>query len=159
LATALVMIVGLLALVLYQGLQTFWPTPLTEIKLVDESGTAQTLLGEISRYDTYHPEPSFLDELKKSSPELAAKAESELQAKDEKLLRDFTETARRGCSQLAGAPRVWINGFAVQSTSEPDWAVVAERFDGGRSYGTPKSLLADGQSTASTPEDTWQKLQ
>ena len=34
LATALAMIVGLLVLVLYQGLQTFWPLPVVQLKVV-----------------------------------------------------------------------------------------------------------------------------
>ena len=37
LATALAMIVGLLVFILYQGLQTFWPLPLRELKVVADT--------------------------------------------------------------------------------------------------------------------------
>ncbi|HEY2828041.1 MAG TPA: hypothetical protein VGJ04_10610, partial [Pirellulales bacterium] len=51
LATALAMIIGLLALVLYHGLQTFWPLPLRQFQvLADNAGdsvTKTTFLGEV----------------------------------------------------------------------------------------------------------------
>ena len=153
------MIVGLLALVLYQGLQTFWPAPLTELKIVDESGASKALLGEIASYDNYRPDLSFLDDLQKSSPELAAKAQTEMKTSDGQLRRELIQTGRTAALQFAGAQRVWINDFAIQSQSRPDWALVAERFDGGRSYGIPKAFLVDDNQTASTPDETWQKFQ
>ena len=45
LAVAVLMITGLLALILVQGLSTFWPAPLVEFKLT----SGERRLGEVSR--------------------------------------------------------------------------------------------------------------
>src|SRR5262245_4320051 len=51
LVIALCMIIGLLALVLYQGMSTFWPRPLVQVRTV----TGTQYLGEIVRDDDYRP--------------------------------------------------------------------------------------------------------
>ena len=75
LATAMAMIVGLLVLVVYQGLQTFWPLPVVQMEVSNNSGSgpSSTLMGEIARAESFRPEPGFLEELKQHSPELFAK--------------------------------------------------------------------------------------
>src|SRR5207253_11323275 len=59
LAMAIFMIVGLLVLVVYQGLQTFWPTPVVQLTIDSGAGTT-TMLGEISRTEKYKPAAAFL---------------------------------------------------------------------------------------------------
>ncbi|MGO9108603.1 MAG: hypothetical protein ACLP9L_05155 [Thermoguttaceae bacterium] len=51
-ATAVIMIVLLLAFIFWQGMFTFWPKPLIESKLAD----GKIVLGEPSRWDTYTSE-------------------------------------------------------------------------------------------------------
>src|SRR4051794_3144144 len=63
LAMAIFMIVGLLVFVVYQGLQTFWPTSVVQLTIDSGAGTT-TMLGEISRTEKYKPTAAFLDELK-----------------------------------------------------------------------------------------------
>jgi phosphate transport system permease protein len=159
LATALFMIVGLLALVLYQGLQTFWPVPLVQLEVAGNSNSsgATTLLGEISRSENFKPEPTFLDDLKQHSPELFTKAQAEMDAHQGLLARQLIWTGRTGGVDFAGSRAVWVNDFAIQSQSYPQWASVFERRDGGRSYGTPAELTVDGKVVASGPEEVWHK--
>jgi len=91
LATALVMIVGLLLLILYHGLQTFWPLPLRQFQaLADTAGesvTKTTFLGEVARSQWYRPERSQIDPLQQRSPALYAKAQMEMKAHDGQLRR------------------------------------------------------------------------
>ena len=49
LVVCLLMVIGLLGLVLWQGMTTFWPAPVVQVKLVDD----QTLMGEITREEIY----------------------------------------------------------------------------------------------------------
>ncbi len=61
LIVCLSMIIGLLGLVVYQGMTTFWPRRLAEIHLID----GQILLGEVTRQDHYeltYSGASMLDE-------------------------------------------------------------------------------------------------
>ncbi len=52
---------------------------------------------------------------------------------------------------------LWVNDYAIESTSWPEWATVLERLDGGRSYGTPAEFLIDGKSVATGPDNVWRK--
>src|SRR5271166_1678005 len=52
LAICLFMIAGLLFLVLWQGMATFWPVPAVEVALLDGK---TRYLGEVVRTETYHP--------------------------------------------------------------------------------------------------------
>ena len=49
LVTAVTMIVGLLAFIVYQGVQTFWPLPVVQLEVESGSGSTVSMLGEISR--------------------------------------------------------------------------------------------------------------
>src|SRR5262249_7361076 len=59
LAVCLAMILGLLALVLYQGFGTFWPVPSLQVRTID----GKVYLGEVVRDSTYRPEPGVFDTL------------------------------------------------------------------------------------------------
>ncbi|MFG0287905.1 MAG: phosphate ABC transporter permease PstA [Rhodopirellula sp. JB044] len=50
LVICVVMIIGLLLLVLYQGATTFWPVAITQVRTLD----GDTVLGEVTRNDRYH---------------------------------------------------------------------------------------------------------
>ena len=67
LAIAVVMIVSLLGLVIYQGVGTFWPKPLLELKLAD----GKTVLGEIARQEKYQPSQAILAALSPTTAEQA----------------------------------------------------------------------------------------
>ncbi len=59
LAVPLTMIVGLLALIVYQGGITFWPTPVLQVRTVD----GKSYLGDVTREETYRPDDETLNKL------------------------------------------------------------------------------------------------
>src|ERR1700677_3801429 len=67
LAIAVTMIAGLLALILYQGLLTFWPQPVVQVETDD--GTIY--LGEIADHRQYVPQPEPLGPLADAAAEQA----------------------------------------------------------------------------------------
>ncbi len=159
LATALVMIIGLLVLVFYQGLQTFWPQPVVQLELTGDSNSGQPslLLGETVRTERFHPDPTVVDELKLHAEPLFAKAQAEMKSHDGTLGRQLLWTGRTNAVDFAGNRALWVDDYAVESTSRPEWATVLERLDGGRSYGTPAEFLIDGKSVATGPDNVWRK--
>lgn len=67
LAICLLMIAWLLGLILIQGLMTFWPATVVQIKTIDD----RTLMGEICDRETYSLKYSTLSNLSGSSAEVA----------------------------------------------------------------------------------------
>jgi phosphate transport system permease protein len=81
LVVCLAMIVGLLLLVVYQGVTTFWPLPLVLVRTID----GNTYLGEVTRVDRY--ELGYQDAAVLSGP-VRLKAQQLLNPRfREKLLR------------------------------------------------------------------------
>jgi phosphate transport system permease protein len=159
LATALAMIVGLLALIFYHGLQTFWPARITQLHVESETGKTTIMLGEVARSELYSPDSAMLEKLKQQLPELYQKAQQELAQNGNRLERTLIWTGRTEKLEFAGSRAVWVNQFAISSSEYPPWAIVVERFDGGRSYGTPSAFLIDTKETASVPADVWKEYQ
>jgi phosphate transport system permease protein len=157
LATAIVMIIGLLVFVVYEGLQTFWPLPVIELSVENNSGSVTPMLGEITRSERYKPEPEMLEQLERDSPNLAAKAQAAMESAGGMLRRVLIWTGRTNSLDFAGSRAIWVNDFAIKSEARPEWATTFERLDGGRSYGTPDVFMVDGKTVASTPEAVWAK--
>ncbi len=157
LATAIAMIVGLLVFIVYQGVQTFWPLSVVQLNVEGASGAVVPMLGEITRNERYKPGTEMLKQLERDSPSLAAKAKAAMDSAGGMLRRSLIWTGRTDSLEFAGSRAVWVNDFAIQSEARPPWAMTFERFDGGRSYGTPDSFLIDGKAVASTPEEVWAK--
>ncbi|MBI3468982.1 MAG: phosphate ABC transporter permease PstA, partial [Planctomycetes bacterium] len=149
LAVALAMIIGLLGLVFYQGLRTFWPARLVRTETRD----GQVYLGEVSAAEGYRPGPEVFNPL---SPELTAHARALVKQGGGLTRRRMLRT---GNFELSGTHFNWIDDFNVASESQPDWALVIERQSWGRFYGTPQSLLIDGQAPASEPEKVWEAFE
>src|SRR5437016_1214321 len=53
------MIVGLLVLIVLQGVQTFWPSPVVQVTTFD----GHSYMGEVTRTETYQPTQENLDAL------------------------------------------------------------------------------------------------
>jgi ABC-type phosphate transport system permease subunit len=149
LAISLVLIVGLLVLVVYQGIGTFWPRPIVELKLAD--GTV--CLGEIARSERYKPERQAFDSL---PPAIAAQAREDV-ARDGGFAT--RQLVRVGNFELTHAPFQWVDDFRVVKETRPEWAFVLERLENGRFYGRLEALLIDGKVVAATPEEAWQRFQ
>ena len=133
LAISVLMIVGLLWLVLYQGLGTFVPQPIVRIQTVE----GKTYMGEPARSESY-----ILYE------DMVNTKSDALQAKARPLLVDTTPTGqasgpaertlyRTGNYRLTNTRFTWISDFEVAATDEPEWAMVVERTEWGRFYGIP----------------------
>ena len=75
LTLCVLMIVGLIGLIVFQGASTFWPKPIVEVEL---TGGAK-LMGAVSRSERFTPDESLLTTLEESEAErlLNAMAASE----------------------------------------------------------------------------------
>ncbi|HUR27997.1 MAG TPA: phosphate ABC transporter permease PstA, partial [Planctomycetota bacterium] len=145
LALALFMIVGLLALVVAQGVGTFWPGPL--VKVQRESG--DVFAGEIAATEAYRPAEQVFGGW---GAEARARAEAKLAQGDGTTRRRMLRT---GNFDLTGEHFRWVSDVEIVEESRPEWMLVVERQSWGRFYGTPKSFVQDGEVLASTPEGVW----
>jgi len=146
LAICVVMIAGLLGLVLYQGLNTFWPLPLVT---VDMSGGG-VCMGEITRRESYRIDEVYVDGLPAEQQDAARRllGEGDVGEASRRLLRT-------GNYDLTNTHFQWVSDFAVVGERLTEWAVVVERRAWGRFYGDPTRFLIDGAAVASTPEAIW----
>lgn len=148
LGVATVMILGLLALVVWQGLPTFWPGPLVQV----ETHAGRKLAGEVAVSESYRPEPSVIDALPESA---RAAARSEL-AKSEGAIR--RRMLRTGNYEVSGTHFNWVHDLEVAQESEPEWMLLLERLSWGRFYGTPRAITVDGVRTEAAPADIWKRF-
>ena len=147
LALAVAMIVSLLALILYQGLATFWPSPVVVLNTID----GKHYMGELIANDVYAPEAEVIDEL---PGERRMAVRDQLKANNGLATRQLLRT---GNYDLANTHYTWVSGFMVESRENPEWAVVIERLTWGRFYGVPKAFVWDGKRVANDPAAVWQK--
>jgi len=144
LGICLAMIVCLLALVLYQGLTTFWPLRVLE---VSTTGGTRTM-GEVVQTESFVPEESLLAALDEAT---AARARAELAESGSTRRR----LLRTGNFRLTNTHYDWVSDFEVAQENEPEWAVTIERLDWGRFFGIPHAFLIDGEQVESTPAGSW----
>jgi phosphate transport system permease protein len=149
LAICLCMILGLLVLVVGQGLSTFWPVAVLEIHTVG----GKRYLGEVIREEKYRPEASAFAAF---PPEDKVRAEALLAQNEGWSKRRLLRTANFDLTQTH---HHWVSDFEVKEEREPEWALVIERFTSdGRFNGFPKAFLIDGKEVATTPADVWAKF-
>ncbi|MEE4301773.1 MAG: phosphate ABC transporter permease PstA [Pseudomonadales bacterium] len=126
LAAALIMVLGILALLTVRGLGHFWPDPLWEIVTRDASGMERTWLGAVTSRE--------------------ASARSNGDADGERLL---LRTANR---DLAPPDFRWIEAAEIVSRSRPRDAVVLERTAWGPAQGYLLSFTGVDGSVATGPD-------
>jgi phosphate transport system permease protein len=131
LAICTFMVAGLLSLVLWKGLSTFWVVPVTQLTTHD----GRVYMGEITRDDDYRPTDNVIAALE---DETAEKALEELEANDGWAHRQLMRT---GNYRLTQSHFSWVNEWEVASREQPEWAMVIERLEWGRFYGTPKAFV------------------
>jgi len=123
LALAVLMIAGLLALILVQGLGTFWPGELVRV----ERGAETALLGEVEKSELYRATPESLG-----------------------VRRRMLRTAN---FDLTGTHFHWVSDTEITREERPQWAIVAERSDGwGRFQGELVGWSVDGQLVERDPQ-------
>ena len=129
LAIALCMIVGLLALILCNGIATLWPAPVPQFQTSD--GTVY--MGEVTRTESFR-------------------------TNDEKVRVLQRKLVRTGNFEISGEHFTWINDHDIKAETRPEWALVVERTAWGRFYGFPESFTLGGETVASTTEAAWKKF-
>jgi phosphate transport system permease protein len=132
LSVCALMVVGLLALVVWQGGTTFWPHPVERVELAN--GTV--LVGEVTRRETVRGE---------AAEGTASTVETR------RLLRT-------GNFELTGSHFEWVNDADIAHETRPEQVVVLERRAWGRFYGVPLEFRVDGRVITSGP-DAWSSFQ
>jgi phosphate transport system permease protein len=141
LVLCLLMVVGLLVLVFGRGMATFWPSSIVEIQTVD----GQTIMGEVTREETYRPEESALDALPDS---VRVRADALLAASGGESVRRLVRT---GNYELTGVHFVYVDEYQIESERLPEGALILERETWGRFYGLPKEFRVDGKAVSTDP--------
>ena len=147
LCICLVMVVALLALVIWQGVGTFWPDPVVEVRAHD----GRMFLGEVARQEDYVPDPTVVER----AAEGGRRIQAELDANEGRAHRRLIRT---GNFELSGTHFNWISDFEVAGETQPEWAVVLERLAWGRFYGAPAAFELDSRRIAETPEEAWRQF-
>ena len=141
LAIGIIMILGFLALVFSNGVETFIPKPITVVTGIDGTVTA----GE-----------PFRSELFKPTPEDFAKASPDWQAR----IKDANGYANRtlyrmGNFDIYGEDFRWVPDFMAAKIEQPHGLVFVERMEWGPFVGTVKSIKVDGvERPFTTLDDT-----
>jgi phosphate transport system permease protein len=147
LAICMVMIVGLLGLVVYQGATTFWPRPVLSVTL--ENG--RTLMGEEARRERFEPNPDAM-------ATWSADARRRFTEGMEDDGRATRRLIRTGNYEVSGSHFEWVEDFATTTTGRPEWAMVLERREWGRFYGMPAGFRVDGTVVAEGPSEVWREF-
>jgi phosphate transport system permease protein len=148
LALALVMILGLLALVVWQGTTTFWPVPVVQV-----TTPGGIFAGEVTREERYRPRS---DEIAALPAEMQGRAQAALVTTGGWATRRLVRT---GNYELTNEHFNWISDFQVKEERRPKWMLVLERQAWGRFYGLPKAFRIDGQTVTEQPADVWRLFQ
>ena len=130
LVISVMMIAGLLALVLWQGVRTFWPSPLLRYELVD----GDVVLGEVTRRESYRPD----------RPDGA-------EADARRLL------VRTSNFELTQEHYRWVDetDVAPGNPTRPRWGLVIERLTWGRFYGELTGFELGGERVTSDAAEAW----
>ena len=150
LVVALLMVAGLVGFVFWQGVTTFWPSPV--VKFTTDEGTV--LMGEVTRADSYRPEPGLTGRLQGPAYQAAT---SELEENDGRLKRRLIRT---GNFELTNEHFRWVDDYQVPAggQSKPRWAIVFERLTWGRFYGELQAYVVDGEVTQTDPAEIWRQF-
>jgi phosphate transport system permease protein len=145
LAICIVMIVGLLGLVIYQGGSTFWPGSVAKVELRNGA----TYMGEFTRSGWYSPRP---EEVEAFGEQAVLAAEASFAQHDGQAFRRLLRT---GNFDVSGTHFHWVSSYQIAEESNPEWAVLLERRAWGRFYGLPAAFLVDGERVAEAPAEIW----
>ncbi|MGE3780227.1 MAG: hypothetical protein AB7F89_23765, partial [Pirellulaceae bacterium] len=151
LAICVAMIAGLLLLVFWSGLPSFWPAPLVQLKLVSGS----EVLGEVVRDETFElaaDELTLLDEADRDRVRERIGGQSSVSVRRRLL--------RTGNFELSGEHFRWVADYLVAPDGEsaPEWATTVERLEWGRFYGRPARFTIRHVREISTDEQTLHTL-
>ncbi len=150
LVICLVMIIGLLLLILRNGIPTFWPKPLTQI--TTQSG--QSVMGEIVRDEQFRPAQNVFDALPSA---LRAQAVEQVAHQNGQAQRRLFKI---GNFEFTQKHHVWFSDFEIKDETLPTWALVIERVtNDGRFYGHLQGFVTDGKEVTNDPARAWEEYQ
>lgn len=133
-ATAVLMIVGLLGFIILRGSTTFWPGGLVRVGLAD--GTA--IMGEYSRED-----------IDRRTQEASAAGAAPVS-----MRRVLYKT---GNYDITGEDFTWVSESDVVKRDRPEWGLVVERLAWGNAYGTLEAVIDDGERVED-PAEAWERF-
>ncbi|MBX3353841.1 MAG: phosphate ABC transporter permease PstA [Phycisphaeraceae bacterium] len=145
LSVCIVMILGLLGLVLYQGASTFWPRAVTRVQLHD----GRVFMGEVTRDGWYTPRQDEIDAFGDAGREAIAQS---FEDHDGRAYRRLFRTAN---FDVSGSHFTWVSDYQVAEEDRPEWAILFERQSWGRFFGTPVAFILDGEQAATDPTEIW----
>jgi phosphate transport system permease protein len=131
LVIGLLMIAGFVALILYNGVLTFWPRPIYVVKLAN----GQMLAGELSRSELFHPGPEML-------AGLSAQVRDEIERNKGAAQRNLYRT---GNYDLYNEDFRWVPDYEIAEVSAPADMYFVERMEWGPFIGTIKSMDVKGK--------------
>ena len=131
LCVGMLMIVGFIVLILWNGIMTFYPKAIEKITLLDGS----VIAGELSRSETFIPVPGQLAGL---SEEVRKGIEDRGGIVNRRLYRT-------GNFDLYNEDFRWVPEYEVLSTATPDNFFFVERMEWGPFIGTIQSMDLDGK--------------
>ncbi len=131
LAFGMLMIVGFITLILYNGVPTFWPKPIDAVKLKD--GTA--VAGEITRSESFRPEPEFLAKLDEET-------RAKVAASGGMMKRVLFRT---GNFDLYNEDFKWVLQQDIADKTFPSDMFFVERVEWGPFIGTVESMNLNGK--------------
>jgi phosphate transport system permease protein len=132
LAVGILMILGFVGLILYNGILTFYPERLDVVTLRDGS----VLAGELTRSEDFKPDPKHLEQLPES-------------IRDQIAARGGLATRRLyrvGNFDLYNEDYRWVDDYEIAKTSRPADLFFVERTEWGPFIGTIKSVNFDGKT-------------
>ncbi|MEX2453482.1 MAG: phosphate ABC transporter permease PstA [Rhodospirillaceae bacterium] len=145
LAIGIILIVGFLAMIFWNGAVTFWPKPVAVVTTADGNKTA----GEPSRYSTYRPDPGTIEAL---SPAQRAILEENLGFADRTLYRV-------GNYDLYGEDFRWVSDFEKVAVEFPRDMYYFERQEWGPFVGRIKGLTLNDAPVDLSRGVSWSDIQ
>ncbi len=145
LVVCVLMIVGLLGWVFYQGVGTLWPGPVVQVT----SLSGDRVMGEVTRREWYRPGDNVFATME---PAMASQARQMVEANGGQSLRRLFRT---GNFDLTGEHFNWVSDFVIDEETTPTWVLVVERQRWGRFYGVPVAFMIDGERVAEGEAEAW----
>ncbi len=130
LALGILMILGFLVLVVWNGALAFWPQPIEVVRLAD----GEVIAGEPRRSESFRPPQAVV-------ADLPALSRAEIEASGGLAERTLYRT---GNYDLYNEDFVWVPAYRLTEVSRPADMVMVERLEWGPFIGRLQSLILDG---------------
>ncbi|MBI3775415.1 MAG: phosphate ABC transporter permease PstA [Gammaproteobacteria bacterium] len=140
-SVSLIMVLGLLSMITYQGMGYFWPHEVQELQYQEPGRPAVRLIGEISDH-----EQVTATRMRESGLDVPAA-----------VLRVDRFLVKTGNRELGGADFRWIVDLGMRGQTIPNDVMVLERREWGNFYGYLRAVK-EGSSVVAQGEAAWPAL-